>query len=201
MMFRPTSNQWWSFKNTGSVAVDPHGCVEITGSTSPRRGVIRYNAQRPGTTLRVLYALNGGTEVPVGGYGRLTFDIAPGLAASGTPAMYQEWGPTVNSYELTTKRPGFFSFGLSLDSGARHLFRPHPITKVIGKLDGSLSYQGTATVSVWGGAQGSEADESFNLTAGEWVLASGESLASGTQVTCEWIGGGWYVTTYNVCPS
>lgn len=71
----------------------------------------------------------------------------------------------------------------------------------IGVLDATLSYQSTANVSIYTGSQGSESDSGDTIKAGEWCLASGESLASGTRVVVLCINGLPYVTEFNACPS
>lgn len=51
-----------------------------------------------------------------------------------------------------------------------------------GKLDGTMSYDGTATVSVWKWNGSAMADTSENVTARDWLLSSGQTIASGTRV-------------------
>lgn len=66
---------------------------------------------------------------------------------------------------------------------------------VIGKLDGSLSRGGSATVSVWSGGGGSESDSGANITARDWLMKSGATaIAAGKKVVCRLINGTWYVT-------
>jgi hypothetical protein len=62
-----------------------------------------------------------------------------------------------------------------------------------GKLDDTQSYQGSATLSVWAWNGSAEADTGENVTAYDWHLKSGQSIASGTQVTAALVGGRWYV--------
>ena len=66
---------------------------------------------------------------------------------------------------------------------------------VIGKLDGALAHDGTATVSIWEGDQGSEADSGDNITVAGWLIGNqGDDIASGTRVKAEQINGTYYVT-------
>lgn len=51
-----------------------------------------------------------------------------------------------------------------------------------GVLDGSMSYQGTATVSIWRWNGSAMADTTLNVTARDWLLSSGQTIASGKQV-------------------
>lgn len=51
-----------------------------------------------------------------------------------------------------------------------------------GKLDGEMSYQGTQTVSIWRWNGSAMADTTLNVTARDWLLSSGQTIASGKQV-------------------
>jgi hypothetical protein len=62
-----------------------------------------------------------------------------------------------------------------------------------GKLDGSQSYQGSATLSVWAWNGSAEADTGEDVTVYDWHLKTGQSIAAGTQVTAALVGGRWYV--------
>lgn len=62
-----------------------------------------------------------------------------------------------------------------------------------GKLDGTQSYQGSAVMSVWAWNGTAEADTGENVTVYDWHLSSGQTIASGKQVTAAFVGGRWYV--------
>lgn len=66
----------------------------------------------------------------------------------------------------------------------------------IGKLDGALSFGGSATMSVWAWDGSAYADTGENLTVYDWLLSSGQTVASGTQVTASYDArsGRWFVT-------
>ena len=66
---------------------------------------------------------------------------------------------------------------------------------ILGKLDGNLNYNSTATVSIWTGAVNSEADSGNNIEGvGCRWLSSGKKINSGSWVWCEQTEGGqWYV--------
>lgn len=65
-----------------------------------------------------------------------------------------------------------------------------------GKLDAQLSYQGSATLSIWWYNGSAEADTTENVTVYDWLLSSGQTIASGKQVTAAWDArsGRYYVT-------
>jgi hypothetical protein len=68
-----------------------------------------------------------------------------------------------------------------------------------GKLDGSQSYQGSATLSVWAWNGSAEADTGEDVTVYDWLLPSGGSIASGKKVVAAYVGGRWYVVSAE-CP-
>jgi hypothetical protein len=55
-----------------------------------------------------------------------------------------------------------------------------------GKLDGTMSYQGSATMSIWAWNGSAEADTGDNVTVWDWKLSSGQNIPSGTQVDAAW---------------
>lgn len=77
-------------------------------------------------------------------------------------------------------------------AGERHLTYWHPaagqrvplpgVQWHLGKLAGTLAAGGSATVEVWQVDSGSHADSGSSVVAYDWLLASGESLPSGTAV-------------------
>jgi hypothetical protein len=66
-----------------------------------------------------------------------------------------------------------------------------------GKLDGTLSEGGTATMSVWHYSGGYEVDSGDNITVRDWLLASGQYVSSGKKVVAAFMRGPdgpkWYV--------
>lgn len=66
-----------------------------------------------------------------------------------------------------------------------------------GKLDGTLSVGGSATMSVWKWNGSAEADTGDNITVYDFLLASGQTIASGKKVVAEWdsASGRWYVVS------
>lgn len=57
---------------------------------------------------------------------------------------------------------------------------------VRGVLDGALSYQGSATMSVWAWDGSAEADSTADVTVYDWTLSSGQSIAAGKRVSACW---------------
>ena len=73
----------------------------------------------------------------------------------------------------------------------------------LGKLDGALAAGGTATVSVWEVAGGTQADSGINLTAHDWLLTAGETLPTGALVVVQQHAQSrrWYVVQALAAPS
>lgn len=70
---------------------------------------------------------------------------------------------------------------------------PFPRLLLKGKLDDELVFEGSATVSLWHHDGSAEVDSGDNITAYDWLLASGQSIAAGEKVVLAFISGRWYV--------
>ncbi len=68
---------------------------------------------------------------------------------------------------------------------------PAAIRLKIGKLKGVLTQGGTQDIDVWTGT--TETDSGDDINAKDWMLKSGESVASGKKVTFAWVNGRYYV--------
>lgn len=72
---------------------------------------------------------------------------------------------------------------------------------VKGKLDGALAFGGSATLSIWAWNGSAEADTGDNVTVYDWLLSSGQTIATGTQVVAAWDArSGRYYVTGAQCP-
>lgn len=69
----------------------------------------------------------------------------------------------------------------------------------LAKLDGSLSTGGTATASIWTWDGSSFADSGDDVTVHDWLLASGQTVASGTKVIIELHRTGIWIVTEAEC--
>lgn len=74
---------------------------------------------------------------------------------------------------------------MNQQSGRWEILWLTPQTTWRGKLDAELEQGGSATVSIWI-YNGSDADSGVDVTAYDWFLSAGQSLASDTVVTVEW---------------
>jgi hypothetical protein len=114
-------------------------------------------------------------------------------SGDGTPAWGESWGAKASQWTLAKNRPGF------LVTGANNTTATNPYTSAVqymvnylkGKADGSgtIAVGASGTVSIWMGAQGSEADTSIDVTAYAW----GAAITKGKKVALQWIDSGWYI--------
>jgi hypothetical protein len=73
--------------------------------------------------------------------------------------------------------------------------------RYLGKLNGTLTAGGSATVSLWMGsdADPTPTDTGNDVTAYDWYLPTGDSLASGTKVKLELMENGRFYVTGAAC--
>lgn len=138
--------------------------------------------------------MNGPSPVPAGGFGSGTFDSpVQVLYDSGDPATGQSWGAKVDEWKLFPDRPGFTILGHP--AAGRVYAEMSPLNVVLGKLNEDLAQGSSGGVSIWFGPGGSEFDSTWDITAHDWLMASGgDDLATGLKVVCHWINGNWYIT-------
>jgi hypothetical protein len=78
-----------------------------------------------------------------------------------------------------------------------------PRTRVKGKLDGALTFGGSQTLSIWRHSGVAEVDTNEDITVYDWLLASGQTIASGRKVVAVKMetatGFRWYVIS-SECP-
>lgn len=109
------------------------------------------------------------------------------------------WVDTPNGESLTTGVYYPARIGGEKASDSKPIFDVIASAKdafIRGKLDGTLSYQGSATMSIWWYNGSAEADSTENVTVYDWLLSTGQTIASGKQVTAAWDSrsGRYYVT-------
>jgi hypothetical protein len=178
------NREWLRFKNVGSQDVPAHGVLEITNATQPRKGDVLLSCQRPGTTLRTLYVVNGPHVVKQNKFGRCTLRPCFALYTGSAPSVNGSLGPTASSFLLTTNRPGFQATGLSLSTPTRAQVINRGITRLKAKSDATITAGSSGTVSVW--MNGS--DSGFNLTAYLDWIHGGEDISADKKLIIEWFG-------------
>lgn len=196
-----------SIKNEGGSDCPGFGILRITGSTR-EKGKTYITVDRPDSTYRHTYIIAGPQGVKAGKYGVGYFAFNSPVWAlwdSGatTPAVGDVFGPMLDSFKLNSDGYGFRVVGQNETSPFRRvLVLQQPPDGLHGTLDGTLSYQGSQTVSVRRFVSGSsQPDTSMNVTAYDGYLESGQSLSNSQGVDLELRGGRWVITQTRGCPS
>jgi hypothetical protein len=194
-------------KNTGANDCPAFGVLRITDSDR-NEGKEYLEVNRPDGTYRHTYIIAGPQGVKAGKYGVGYFAFNSPVWAlwdegATTPAVGDVFGPMLNSFRLNSDGYGFRIIGQSETSPFRRvLVLQQPPDGLHGTLDGTLSYQGSQTVSVRRFVSGSsQPDTSMNVTAHDGYLTSGQSLSNNQGVDLELRGGRWVVTQTRGCPS
>jgi hypothetical protein len=190
------SLQWCTFQNDASTAVPAYGIMRITGIVITE-GKTFLTVDQPNASTTA-YAVNGPAEVAANGYGQCVL-LGPCVFQydTGTPAFNDFY--SAKSGQWTASKTGNLIRCLGIidatNKFALGVIGAGSGDSIIGKLDGDLNYNSTATVSVWTGAINSESDSGENITSvGCRWISSGKKLASGSWVKCDKINGNWYVT-------
>lgn len=163
-----------AFRNDNASTAPAYGVLRVTGTTVV--DLFPYlTVDKPDSTYRWLYLVNGPEDVVTNGFGWGTWLWHGGPAlydtGSGTPAYGQEWGPTASSWKLQKFAPGFFTFGANdtATSGSEftHSMQLPPGEILVKNATGGdyAASHGGDTYQVWGGASGSEADTGLTVTA------------------------------------
>jgi hypothetical protein len=190
------SLQWHHYRNDANTTVSAYGIIRLTGINSTE-GLTFLTAAQPDSNTTA-YAVNGPVEIPANEYGQCVL-LGPCVFQydTGTPAFNDFY--SAKSGQWTASKTGNLIRCLGIidvtNKFALGVIGAGSGDSIIGKLDGDLNYNSTATVSIWTGAVNSESDSGDNITSvGCRWLTSSKKLASGSWVKCDKINGVWYVT-------
>ncbi|MFA5262236.1 MAG: hypothetical protein WC378_00315 [Opitutaceae bacterium] len=175
---------WRPAKNVGSAVIGArHVCRVCTGGDGLDRSIVAVT--QPDSTAGLVYAVNGPTPIPVGGFGRVCFGPVVLVAyETGTPAVDEQWGwvedqgtiekdsnPIVNVLRVVNSTTKLL-LGLVISGG--------DLVKW-GKLDDALAYNGTQTVSIWSDDWSEDTGEDIEGVKAPPTMTTG-SIASGSWV-------------------
>jgi hypothetical protein len=121
--------------------------------------------------------------------------IGEGLSGGPTNPAYEVRGRT-NVPKSTVGNPVFVQMWLGRTAaagGQQYLFDGAGVSLLRGKLDGAMVFGGSAVMSVWAWTGSAEADTGENVTVGDWLLSSGQTIAAGKNVVAGYVGGRWVV--------
>jgi hypothetical protein len=160
------------FRNDSAETAPAYAVMRITNSsaltaTSP----FFLTIAKPDSTLYGLYLINGPDEVANNGFGRGHFHLQEGewnyaryFTGGSAPSTGESWGVTDGQWYLRQHGPGFLILGGPLAGNGFVNVLQYTLPHVLGKTDASVLGGNTVTVSVWGGASGSEADSGLNIS-------------------------------------
>ena len=159
------------FKNNSSEAAPAFAVMRITGVT-------KYDCltiDKPNSTFKRLYLVNGRQAVPAAGYGFGSYLMSQlsdprdnyVLYDTGTPAIGEYWGAKDAQWTLSVNRPGFYVLGGN-DTTLKTTLAVQEIPQEIlvkNATGGDIAAGSSGSFTIYGGASGSEATLSMSITA------------------------------------
>jgi hypothetical protein len=182
------------FKNNFAGTIKPFEVFSGAGISTSWGGPAAVLADRPSTTFRRTYYVNGDTEVRQGEYGLAQLGPVVTVAYdTGTPALGEGWGPKPSQFTLSKNYPHIATV-LGIVDGTKKwmLAQWNQLDRLIGKTNATHNKNASGTINLYQGAAGSEALIS-SLTVSAFNKFA--NVASGKWVVVEWINGQWYLTS------
>jgi hypothetical protein len=186
------------FLNDSGADIPPFSLIAKASDLVVKDGVVLEKFDKASTTFVWEYAVTNHLVTKSGNPGR--YQIGPivivGYDPAATPADGDGFGPKPDEWVAFKNYPQcLICRGIVSSSKKLMLASLAPIECIIGKLAGSLSQGGSATVNVWAGAGGSEAVvTSMTLSGRDWLMKSGATaIASGKKVVVKRINGVPYI--------
>jgi hypothetical protein len=184
--------------NVGTEVAPPHAVMAVVGVAADGKTL---TVQKPNNTFYRVYAINGGSELPIdGSIGRCYMPGPEPVEAltdgSATPAHDQGWGPKPGQWSLSINYPCVADcLGVADDDAGTMLIVLHPMTVLIGKIYDALSAGGTGLFNAYHSQTTPAYVTGWQVTACDWMLPSGGSIPSNTKLgVSTWINGRWYLT-------
>lgn len=183
----------YTWTNTGGEECPAYGIIKLNGVTGTNNEVL--DGSKPDTTFTRLYAVNGSKAVAASSYGICYIEGLQKVLydSTGTPANGESWGVKPGEWAAYKWYPGWTCYGIQ--DGNEHLATCYidPINTLLGKADGTIAKGASATISLYTGNT-TPADMTINLTAYDYLLTTGNTVAANKKVIVQWIGGTWWVT-------
>ncbi len=176
------------FYNNTNETMPAYGVGAVTGVITIS-GEKYLQVEKPDSTLRKVYLVNGGSEVAKYTIGRgYTSGTVKVLYDTGTPAVDEGWGPKASQWTLSKNYPKVGTVAGIHDTTEKIMLATiSEISKLLGKADADIAKGSSGTVSIYGTS--SETDVTCNLT----CKALGAAITAAKWVTVENINGIWYV--------
>ena len=185
--------RWEPFYNNSGEIIPSYGVVAFaTGFLASESGPIPY-VVKPSTVFRRMYGVNSGLPVAAGecgmcvtsGHARILYESGAAVTADvSCGPKPDQWGLAVNWPETTIVRGVISSTQLTLwgSINAR-------IESVLFKTTAAIAANTTATVTIYTGAHGSEAESSPRISLGTRNRGASVSFTTGIFGKVTWING------------
>lgn len=189
------------FRFKCTAACPAYGVMRITATTLDANKWPTFTTAQPNTTFYRRYLVNSGHAALSGGdshyYGYGTFLTSAGYVlydSANTPAVGQTWGPTNGAWSLSKNYWGFNVTDAVTGTGseARVFAEQYIVNHVLGKTNASHAKGASGTINLYTGTLGSETQVT-SVTVTAWNRYA--TVASGKWVECDWVNGGWSVTS------
>jgi hypothetical protein len=174
------------FHNASGEVVPAHAVMRVTSIANEI-----HEIEKPNTTFKSRYLVNGPDAVAIDGYGIGTWleKSDKVLYDTGTPAIDEEWGAKSGQWSLSENRPGFLITG-DVDTTALTVrAKQHLVTDLIGQAGSGISKGSSGDVDIWMGASGAEAVTEYVIE----CSALGAAITADKWVVVFFRNGVWYV--------
>lgn len=187
-----TRIRWLPCQNTTANDIPGFAVMRVTGVADPSTTDNEYvlTVDQPNSSP-ALYCVNGPQVIKAQsgttpGWGICSVDFPNFVlydSGTGTPSIYDDWGPKSGSWKLNKDYTGFKIIGNPTEG--RVLVQQNPGAGAwLGVLAGTLNYHSSASVTLykWDSGSGYFISAGTTDTCYPWLMLSGDSIPSGTQV-------------------
>ncbi|REK19176.1 MAG: hypothetical protein DWQ37_01935 [Planctomycetota bacterium] len=186
------------FQNVSGETIPAYGAMAVTGVVHDG-GVAFLACDKPNTTFRREYAVNGVHDVAPGRRGSCcrAGDVRVLCEDAGDAEPGQGWGPKPGQWTLARGFPGYTVLGTAQLDGAHDIVRAacEPLTQALVKTTQEVAAQATTTdYRVYAGTLGSEVDAGFSAVPAARNRA-GAALAADEWAWLAWTNDGWELRT------
>jgi hypothetical protein len=213
MRRRDGPQRWLPVKNHEVMLEIPaFACVEVVdiideGNDDTDVPNVPITVRRPADGGSGIFLFVGNEPIEKnGGFGIATIDLPTWVlfddSGGDLSANGETVGPADESFEVQ-EGPGLLAMQWAaiatvtdLNGNERaYVVRDDGPVQLLGKLDGALSFEGSQTVDIWEYDGADFAATGATVTAYDWLLLTGESLADETKVVIKRLPDGrWYIT-------
>jgi len=178
------------------------GALKVTGHTIDN-GLLLLSVAKLDTNVWPNVVIAGEGGIKAGRTGAVTDQLTIALLDSASsPASGDTYGIKSGQWPLFQHREGFrvVSSVIGTGSAKRGIVRPYEVKELWGVMDATLSPGSSAAMSVHFRDGGAWTDSGTNVTVGDRLLITGQSIAAGKWVVAYHYGDGWWAQAAE-CPT